>query len=301
MASPERPPGDPHDESWRARPERTSAAFRRYMKASLPPLSANEEHQLFSRLKTGERPVQDRIIRANFGLAISVAMRYRSTRAPMEDILQESMSGLVRAVSTYDPTLGYRFSTYAVRVIRTTIMRALDAQLRTIRLPRSFLHARWQMSLKKAELTGRLHRSPTDTELAFAMGASASKVARLRSIQDEMLPLYPEGMPPEGSSSPHAVSYNDVPVADAVDPLCALIHEESYSGVLDKLEDREKEVLRLRFGLDDRSTHTHAEIGRILGVSGARVGQIAKAALRKCAMTLRAAPVPRDESGRQRS
>jgi RNA polymerase primary sigma factor len=271
------------------------------MKASLPRLSATEEHQLFSQLRAGETSVRDQIIRANFGLAISVAMRYRSTGAPMEDILQESMSGLIRSVAMYDPTLGYRFSTYAVRVIRTTIMRALDAQLRTIRLPSSFLHARWQMSLKKAELTGQLHRSPTDAELAVAMGASASKIARLRSIKDEMLPLCPEGMAREGSSSPRAVSYADVPADEAVDPLRALICEESYSGVLDELNDREKEVLRLRFGLDGRSAHTNAEIGRVLGVSSARAGQVAKAALRKCAIRLSVALLPQDEGGRRRS
>ncbi|MEO2005955.1 MAG: sigma-70 family RNA polymerase sigma factor [Candidatus Poribacteria bacterium] len=235
-------------------------------------------------------------MRANFGLAISSARPYRSTGMPMEDILPEAMSGLVRAVAVYDPTLGYRFSTYAVRVIRTTIMRALDGQLRTIRLPSSFVRARWQMSLKKSELTGQLHRAPTDEELALAMGASTSKIARLRSIRDETLPLYPEGMAREAAYSHHAISYNDVPADGAIDPLRALVYEDSYAQALKTLDDRERLVLRLRFGLDGHSTHTHAEIARTLGVTNQRVGQVAKAALAKCARALRASEAPHNET-----
>ena len=239
MVGNRRAAGDPRRGSPGARDERTSSALRPYKAASLPPLSASEERQLFSKLRAGDTSVRDRIVRANFGLAISSARPYRSIGMPMEDILQEAMSGLVRSVATYDPTLGYRFSTYAVRVIRTTIMRALDAQLRTIRLPSSFVHARWQMSLKKSELTGQLHRAPTDEELALAMDASISKIARLRSIRDETLPLYPEGMAREAAYSHHAISYNDIPADDAIDPLRALVYEDSYAQALKTLRSED--------------------------------------------------------------
>jgi RNA polymerase primary sigma factor len=260
-----------------------SSGVQYYYDRALPPLPPAEQRGLFFRLQRGDEAAQEHLVRCNLRLAISIAMEYGAVSMPFDDVIQEAMQGLLSAVRGFDPTRGFRFSTYATRSIRNSIAKALDAKMRLIRLASSYIRDRWEMQAKEDDLTATLHRQPTDGELAKALGRPQSHVARLRLHNDVPLYIDSTARSHEQPSARNRASMDKLPIVGERSALDALIAEESIALVLSTLTNREREVVCLRFGLLGRSAHTNAAIGRSLGISRERVRQVLTGALRRAA------------------
>ena len=288
---------DPDAEEQRtARPERSQMAVersatgggaavgdpvRRYLNeiGRIPLLSAQDEVRLAKAIERGDERARQQMISANLRLVVSVAKKYTGHGVPLLDLIQEGNSGLMRAVEKFDWRRGFKFSTYATWWIRQSITRAIAEQCRTIRLP-VHTHDRLAKAARvRRDLQLTLGREPTDREIADELGFSEEQMAALNRIARSPVSLDT----PVGEDGATAVG-DLIADEDADEPLEEIADKlltEHLAAALDHLDPREREVLRLRYGLGIESPLTLEEIGQRFGRTRERIRQIESMALRK--------------------
>ena len=242
-------------------------------------LSLDEETELSKRIAEGDETAKNRLAESNLRLVVSIAKRYVGRGMLFLDLIQEGNIGLMKAVEKFDAEKGYKFSTYATWWIRQAITRAIADQARTIRVPVHMVETINKLSRYQRQLTLELNREPTDEELAKKMGMSPDKVREVIKIAQDPVSL--ENPIGEEEDS-HLGDF--VPDESNMSPEDFTIHEmlkEEIGDVLLTLTEREEQVLRLRFGLDDGSPKTLEEVGQMFGVTRERIRQIEAKALRK--------------------
>ncbi|MBO8164091.1 MAG: RNA polymerase sigma factor RpoD [Brevibacillus sp.] len=254
---------------------------RMYLKeiGRVPLLSAEEEIKLAQRIEQGDEEAKRRLAEANLRLVVSIAKRYVGRGMLFLDLIQEGNMGLIKAVEKFDYRKGYKFSTYATWWIRQAITRAIADQARTIRIPVHMVETINKLIRVSRQLLQELGREPTPEEVAEKMDLTPEKVREIMKIAQEPVSLE---TPIGEEDDSHLGDF--IEDQDALAPSDAAAYEllkEQLEDVLDTLTDREENVLRLRFGLDDGRTRTLEEVGKVFGVTRERIRQIEAKALRK--------------------
>jgi len=242
-------------------------------------LTLEEEQELSKRVADGEVHAKNILAESNLRLVVSIAKRYVGRGLLFLDLIQEGNIGLMKAVEKFDYDKGYKFSTYATWWIRQAITRALADQARTIRVPVHMVETINKMARIERQMTLELNREPTDQELSKKMGLSVDKIAEIRKISQDPVSLEtPIG---EEDDSHLGDFLADERTMSPEDFATYEILKDELREVLDTLTVREKEVLELRFGLFDGSSHTLEEVGKQFKVTRERIRQIEAKALRK--------------------
>lgn len=258
-----------------------SDPVRMYLKeiGRVPLLSAAEEIELAKRIEEGDEEAKRRLAEANLRLVVSIAKRYVGRGMLFLDLIQEGNLGLIKAVEKFDYRKGYKFSTYATWWIRQAITRAIADQARTIRIPVHMVETINKLIRISRQLLQELGREPSAEEIAAEMDLSPEKVREIQKIAQEPVSLE---TPIGEEDDSHLGDF--IPDDEALAPADAAAYEllkEQLEDVLDTLTEREENVLRLRFGLDDGRTRTLEEVGKVFGVTRERIRQIEAKALRK--------------------
>ncbi|AIC94076.1 MULTISPECIES: RNA polymerase sigma factor RpoD [Shouchella] len=254
---------------------------RMYLKeiGRVPLLSAEEEIDLAKRIEQGDEEAKKRLAEANLRLVVSIAKRYVGRGMLFLDLIQEGNMGLIKAVEKFDYDKGFKFSTYATWWIRQAITRAIADQARTIRIPVHMVETINKLIRVQRQLLQDFGREPTPEEVGKEMELTPDKVREILKIAQEPVSLE---TPIGEEDDSHLGDF--IEDQEALAPSDAAAYEllkEQLEDVLDTLTDREENVLRLRFGLDDGRTRTLEEVGKVFGVTRERIRQIEAKALRK--------------------
>lgn len=246
----------------------------------IPLLSASEEAELGARILAGDQEAINEMVNHNLRLVIPVARKYIGNAGmTFMDLVQEGNIGLMKAAAKYDFSKGYKFSTYATWWIRQTIGRAVQEQSRTIRIPVHMVETAAKMNKAIRKLTQELEREPSVEEIAAEMGISADKIKFLFEANRDPLSLDNRVNDEDDATVGDLVADHSVEM-----PGASIIKEENKETVMNilaTLSDREKEVMVMRFGLEDDTPKTLEEIGTHFGVTRERIRQIETKALRK--------------------
>ena len=242
-------------------------------------LTSEQEFEYSVRAANGDEDAKRILAESNLRLVVSIAKRYVGRGLLFLDLIQEGNIGLMKAVEKFDYDKGFKFSTYATWWIRQAITRALADQARTIRVPVHMVETINKMARIQRQMTLELNREPSEEEIAKKMGITVEKVREVMKISQDPVSLEtPIGeeddshlgdfVPDESNMSPEEYATNE-------------ILKEEIQSVLETLQEREKEVLELRFGLKDGTCHTLEEVGKKFNVTRERIRQIEAKALRK--------------------
>ena len=242
-------------------------------------LSSAEEASLAKRIRAGEQEALNELTEANLRFVVSIAKQYANQGVALEDLINEGNVGLIRAAKGFDESKGCRFITYAVWWIRQAILQALAEQSRIVRLPLNRVGELYKMGRAARELGHSLGRNPSTNEIADELDVSRGDVEGMMSIHSTHLsldsPVY------EGSDKTFQEMISDdddIPPDEAV-VLTAM--KRSVAGMLDILDQRERTIIQLFFGINTDRRHTLAEIGRTMGISRERVRQLKNRAISK--------------------
>ena len=254
---------------------------RMYLKeiGRIPLLTPDEELALSERINNNDEDAKRILAESNLRLVVSIAKRYVGRGLLFLDLIQEGNIGLMKAVDKFDSNRGYKFSTYATWWIRQAITRAIADQARTIRVPVHMVETINKLARVQRQLTQELNREPTDEEIAKKLGISIDKVREVYKISQDPVSLEtPIG---EEDDSHLGDFLADERTMSPEEFATYEILKDELREVLDTLTVREKEVLELRFGLFDGSSHTLEEVGKQFKVTRERIRQIEAKALRK--------------------
>ncbi|KIH77405.1 RNA polymerase, sigma 38 subunit, RpoS [Geoalkalibacter ferrihydriticus] len=242
-------------------------------------LTAEEERELARRIAKGEMAARDRMIESNLRLVVKIAKRYMNRGLPFLDLIEEGNMGLIKAVERFKLSKECRFSTYATWWIRQSIERALVNQSRTIRLPVHVSDDINKLIKISRELQQKLNREPQVKEVAEAMGVEPAYVRRLMVLVKKTYSIEH----PMGENSDYSLM-DTIEDSSAIDPSGLVEDLEKFTRVqewLATLNESEREILSLRFGLEDREPQTLDTIGRKFGVTRERIRQIEAKSLEK--------------------
>lgn len=259
----------------------TEDPVRMYLKeiGTVPLLSAEEELNLARRKTEGDEHAKDRLIEANLRLVVSIAKRYTGRGMSFLDLVQEGNLGLIKGVEKFDYTKGYKLSTYATWWIRQSVTRALADQARTIRVPVHMVETINKMSKMQRKLTLELGYEPSVVELASALDMTEDKVMEIMQIAREPASLEtPIGEEDDSNLGDFVADGNVVTPEGNVESVMLREHIDTLLG---DLKERERQVIVLRFGLEDGHPRTLEEVGKEFNVTRERIRQIEAKALRK--------------------
>lgn len=259
----------------------TEDPVRMYLKeiGTVPLLSAEEEYRLAVRKSQGDEVAKQRLIEANLRLVVSIAKRYTGRGMSFLDLVQEGNLGLIKGVEKFDPEKGFKLSTYATWWIRQSVTRALADQARTIRVPVHMVETINKMSKMQRKLTLELGYEPSVKELAEHLDMSEEKVQEIMQIAREPASLEtPIGEEDDSNLGDFVADSNVVSPEGNVESVMLREHIDTLLG---DLKERERQVIVLRFGLEDGHPRTLEEVGKEFNVTRERIRQIEAKALRK--------------------
>src|SRR3984957_6400581 len=258
-------------------------AVQMYLKeiGKTPLLSKDEERELAKRAEKGEKEARQRLMKANLRLVVSIAKRYvnRTPHLSILDLIQEGNIGLSRAVEKFDYRRGFKFSTYATWWIRQAITRALADQSRTVRIPVHMVETISKYTQVRRQLIQELGRDPLAEEIAAEMGIDVERVRHIQKISQEVLSIEtPIG--DEDDSTLSDFIPDDRNPTPSQSTARAMLRDLIKEIMID-LSEREQQILKMRFGLEDGVSHTLEEVGKAFGVTRERIRQIEAKALEK--------------------
>ena len=271
--------------------------IRSYLKdiKSIPLLTAREEIDLATKIRRGDRKAKRQMTLSNLRLVINIAKRYAHLGVPLLDLIEEGNLGLMKAVMKYNPRKGFRFSTYGAWWIRQYITRAIANQGKTVRIPVYMTELLSKFKRITEELSQKLGRRPTAMELARRMRLPVERIERLQELVTSAQTTSLETPVGEEGETEMIDLLEDENTPSPQEDITRFLQHERIAALLQKMNERERRVLTLRYGLDDGISRTLGETAKFFGITRERVRQIEVAAMRK----LRALIAAEDQPGQQ--
>jgi RNA polymerase primary sigma factor len=256
-------------------------AYKLYLReiGQVPLLTVQEEIDLAAKIKAGDKKAREHMIKANLRLVVKIARDYEGYGLPLLDLINEGNIGLMKAVERFDPAKGGKLSTYGAWWIKQSIKRALANQSKTIRLPVHLVDKIAKMRRTAMKLQEEIGREPTDEELGQELGMSAAKVAQLRTAA--IRPASLDAPMGDDDSNTFGEIISDENAATPYEELEDKTVTDMLRGMVDELDERERTILRYRFGLDGGPERTLEEVGQKFNVTRERIRQIQNIALRR--------------------